>query len=105
MKTGYRAGNDILIFVLTCIIPPGAMRGHTQAVPLVTVCDVLKDLPAYKGRTVIVVGRSKSTMEGSWLDQDCPTKLITDGYEWSTSISLSYIGTESTAPSMPTKFH
>ena len=45
-------------------------------------------------------------MEGAWLDQNCSTKLTTDGYEWSTSISLSYISTEvKAAPVLSKGFH
>ena len=87
------------------IVAAGVIHGQTQDVAVLTVCDVMKDLPAYKGKTVIVVGRSKGTMEGSWLDQNCPEKLITDGYEWSTSISLSYGRTDSPPPALPADFH
>jgi hypothetical protein len=54
------------------------------------VCEVLRDLPFYNGKTIIVVGKHGGTMEGSWLVQECPTKLIADGIEWGNGLSLTY---------------
>ena len=58
-------------------------------VPVLSVCEILADRLAYNGKTVVVVGRTVSTTEGSWLDQECGQKLVIDGSEWPWDISLS----------------
>jgi len=45
-------------------------------IPVITVCDVMRNMSAYNGRTVIVVGRYASSMEGAWLDAKCPNKIV-----------------------------
>ncbi|HUI56977.1 MAG TPA: hypothetical protein VLY04_18505 [Bryobacteraceae bacterium] len=106
MESRYRSVVVFLLILVVRMVVPGLILGQTPETPVLTVCDVMKDLPAHKQKTVIVVGRSKGTMEGSWLDQDCATKLITFGYEWSTSISLSYVVQQTApAPVLPKGFH
>jgi hypothetical protein len=74
--------------------------GHAaiEAIPVVTVCDVLGDLAKYQNRNIIVVGRKVSTREGSWLGADCGRKLLTNGYVWPELLSLFYIPRETKAP-------
>src|SRR5579859_5067758 len=65
--------------------------------PVVTVCDVLGNLPAYNGKTVIVVGARHSTTEGVWLVATCP-KLIVNGAEWGGDLWLSQRGLKNDEP-------
>ncbi len=60
-------------------------------VPVVTVCEALSDLSGYNGKTIIVVGRFGHTSEGSWLSEDCESKLVVGGKTWDDSISTSYM--------------
>lgn len=39
------------------------LSAQDQSVPVLTVCEVMKDLAALNGKTIIVVGRLGSTME------------------------------------------
>ena len=51
--------------LLTAAVLPSADRG---IVP-VSVCEVLRDLPAHEGQTVAVVGRYSYRTNSHWLDQ------------------------------------
>jgi hypothetical protein len=78
---------------------------YAEDYPVVTVCEILGALPFYNGKTIIVVGKRVGGMEGSWLVQDCPTKLITDGVEWGSGLSLTYDHDETDSPpSIPQGF-
>jgi hypothetical protein len=90
-------------------IAPRLIVGQTpvtlQPIPVVTVCEVLNDLGRYNGKSIIVIGKESGTMEGSWLTADCEKKLVTDGFTWDDSISLSYVrGTVEPLPPLPDRF-
>jgi hypothetical protein len=58
--------------------------------PLLTVCDVLASPARYQRSSIMVVGRIRSTDEGTWLGEDkCDSPLITDGYQWPSMLWLS----------------
>jgi hypothetical protein len=87
--------------LLLLVIPPIRAGDY----PVVTVCEVLHGLPFYNGKTLIVVGKKSAGTEGSWLSQDCPTNLVSDGVEWGSAISLTYVAdTNKTAPTLPKDF-
>ena len=66
----------------------------------VTVCDVLKDLSAYDGKVVAVVGRFSFRQNGRWIgEQKCDRKLVTGEPEWPNSLWVSY--EPATAPKPP----
>jgi hypothetical protein len=65
--------------------------------PVLTVCEVLSDLPRYEGTTVIVVGRVSSSMEGIWLDEECGIKVLNGDREFQPSIWLAW-GVDYLAP-------
>ncbi len=65
---------------------------------MLTVCEVLSDLQRYEGRSVIVVGRSSSSDEGVWLEEECGIKVVNGGREFSPSISLAYVANEFAPP-------
>lgn len=93
------------IAITVAVLPIGAI-GESADIPVLTVCELMQSLPAHKGTTIVVVGRLGSTSEGSWLDQKCTEKLVTDGYEWGSNISLSYLVSETVpSPILPRNFH
>jgi hypothetical protein len=63
----------------------------TNAIPILTVCDALRDPVRYGGQVVIIVGRSAGTSEGSWLSEDCGLKVVVGGRAYSTTISTAYV--------------
>jgi len=74
--------------------------------PVVTVCDVLKDLASYNGKMIVVVGKRTQTGDGAWLAAACPAKLIVNGLVWANQVWLSSTSIENDAPrpSMPHDF-
>ena len=75
-----RDGAVLTIFALLRLVCVDN-QGQTPLRP-VAVCDVLRDLQAFSGKTVALIGRSTGTEEGWWLDEDCPRKLKTGDFEW-----------------------
>ena len=93
------------VVTIALLLSTRAALAQGDDISVYTVCEIMKNLAAYNGKTIIVVGRVSSTGEGVWLDQACPEKLVTNGYEWSTSIWLSYtIGVTDSPPSLPRTF-
>jgi len=100
-----------------CNTPGGPICDEVQAIktrkstyaqgdiPIITVCEALRDPSRYDRTTIIVVGRSSATGEGSWLDEDCGLKLVIEGRDWPTSISTVYARSEfAPPPQMPKSF-
>jgi hypothetical protein len=67
-------------------------------VPILTVCQALKDSGRYAGRAVIIVGRWVSTSEGSWLDEKCGLVLVIESRTYPTAISTSYVVSDVAPP-------
>jgi len=59
-----------------------------REVPVLTLCEVLKNRMAYQGKRVAIRGEYVAGLEGTWLMAVCPEPLITDRYVWGHSISL-----------------
>jgi hypothetical protein len=98
MKTQYA-------FVVLCLSAFTLGELYRTSVPVLTVCDALENLQTYNGKTVIIVGRSSTTGEGSWLDQECDRKLVTQSFTWPSSISTAYIKrTTAPPPKLPEGF-
>lgn len=54
----------------------GQAQEHAT-VPVVTVCEVLRGLDVYRGRSVIVVGNAYWTLDGTFMDGKCePENLV-----------------------------
>ena len=89
-----------LIRICGVVIAGTAWAQSTSAdeVPILSVCEVLQNRIAFNGKTVVVVGRSSGTFEGTWLAEDCPTRLNTDGYEWDGLISTTYDASKTAPP-------
>jgi len=83
--------------LLSLVVLHGADLG---GVPVLTVCQALHDSTRYGGRTVIIVGRSVGTSEGSWLDEDCGLDLTIEGHKYQTIISTAYVVSQFAPPPM-----
>ncbi len=79
------------VFLLYAAANFGASDQDTRDTPVLTVCQALRDSARYGGQPVIVVGRSVSTGEGSWLDESCGMDLVIEVRKYPTSISTSYV--------------
>ena len=99
--------------LLPCGVPGGPVCDTVTApatsspvdVPVVTVCEVLRDPDRYDHRIAIVVGALSSTEEGAWLDEDCGPVLVADGRTWPDVIDITYIATQFTPPpALPSGF-
>jgi len=94
----------VLQLVLTpCNTPGGPICDKVEAapasdIPVLTVCEVLRDAGRYDGKTVVVVGRSVGTMEGSWLDEECAPQMVVNGRSWRPNISTAYVASEFAPP-------
>jgi hypothetical protein len=74
-------------------------------IPVLTVCQALRDAARYAVQPVILVGRSIGTEEGSWLDESCGLNVVIEGRKYPTSISTSYPVSEfAPPPSKPRDF-
>jgi len=85
--------------VMGLLIQPLPKSTYAQKLitPL-TVCEILKDLKSYNGKTVAVIGRLVSTEEGRWLGQDaCSAQLKTGDFVWSNFVWLEYDALASSA--------
>lgn len=95
-----------LLFTSSWEIIFGQIQEKQKAdIPVVTVCEALQDRSLYNGKAIIVVGRFVGTMEGTWLDENCERKIVTDGYTWINAISTTYVASDvETPPSLPKEF-
>ena len=51
------------ITALSCVLVAGFLTAATDDVPVLTVCEALKDVQRFEGKSVIVVGRVSFTGE------------------------------------------
>src|SRR5438132_528561 len=108
-RTGIAAAGIRIVLAIIAMLIGGAFgQDSTKSsadVPVVTVCETLKNLSQYDGQTVVVVGKIVGTSEGSWLREDCDYKLTTDRYTWPNVVSVSYVLSEvKPPPKMPNGF-
>jgi len=80
------------------------VAANVPDIPVVTVCDVMSNMSAYNGRTVIVVGRYGHSMEGAWLDATCPNSIVENGMEWGNDIALIDMSAQGEPPDFPKRF-
>jgi len=81
--------------------------GHAQInrdIPVLTVCEVLRDLKLFNGKDVVIVGRSGWTFEGTFLSEDCEPdgRTTIQGNKW---LSLIYVSDEDQRSGRQTGFH
>jgi len=87
------AGPRLWILSLVLLLPAIA-----APIPVLTVCEVLRDPGRYHHTTVIVVGALHDADGGSWLNQNCGPAL--------SSISLTWSEHEfAPPPKLPKRFH
>ena len=75
------------LLLTVCVAAIALAQPADREIPVVTVCDVLSDLARYNGKSIILVGVSVGTDEGSWMIAKCTRQLVTDGFTWPDSIS------------------
>jgi len=77
----------ILLLIAVCPL----VEGGEPALQPVTVCEVLRDLSAYDGKVIAVVGRFSSRQTGRWLgEQKCGRKFVTGDQEWPNAFWVVY---------------
>ncbi len=54
---------------------------------VIPICDLFRDLPAWKGKRIAVRGVFVGTTEGSWIVGACNGKFVTDGYRWPVALN------------------
>lgn len=84
----------LILFVLVS----NDLRAASEEIPVLSVCEVLKDLDRYEGKSVIVVGRSSATDEGSWLTEGCALKVVRGTREFGAQISTTYVVSDFAPP-------
>lgn len=95
-------GPRLFLFSLLFLLPPAA---QSAPIPVLTVCDILRDPALYHHKTVIVVGALRDADQGSWLREDCDLTLTAKGRTWPTAISLSWSAREfAPPPGLPKHF-
>jgi hypothetical protein len=59
--------------------------------PVISVCEVFRDLLSYTGKRVALRGELGRTSEGNWLvaEPSCPYRFKTDGFVWGQDLALS----------------
>jgi hypothetical protein len=63
----------------------------SAGIPVLTVCEILRDVGRYDGKPVVVVGQFVATSEGSWLDEECAHQIFVNGRFWDPNISTAYV--------------
>lgn len=87
---GFLAGMPQPEFEAACSTAQTAPGSERRVSPK-TVCEILGDLTLHNGQEVLLIGRLRSTEEGTWVSaDDCPKKLTTGDFVWPNSIWLSY---------------
>jgi hypothetical protein len=84
-----------ILAVFICFVSPVLSAQSQAAAPrILTVCDVLSKPLFYDGELVRIRGEVVGTDEGTWLKgEECPGVMVTDGYVWSSVISIEFPGT------------
>ena len=92
--------------VLLCLpLATTFLRAAASDVPILSVCEALRDPERFEGKTVIIVGRFASTSEGSWLSEECSQKFEVAGREFDPMISTAYVVSDfAAAPKLPKGF-
>jgi hypothetical protein len=59
--------------------------------PVISMCELFKDLPSYDRKRVAVRGEVSGTSEGTWLvpTEKCTQRFVTKGFPWGFDLSFS----------------
>lgn len=91
----------LLAYCICAVLASSALadqsEGH-QGIPILTVCQALKDALTYSGSIVIIVGSWVGTGEGSWLSETCDLKVVINGRAYAPSLWTSYSPSADTQP-------
>ena len=94
-----RGARIMRLIVILLVVGCGCAPAFDDPLPVLTVCEVMKDLQRFDGKAVIVVGRYSHTDEGSWLDAECGFQVENGGRQFSTtSISTTYVASDFDPP-------
>lgn len=76
-----------IVIVLTCVARSFS-QDKADPPPVLTVCEALQDLKAYRDKDVVIVARSVYTFEGTFLNEDCAEdgKIVIQGHRWPSRI-------------------
>jgi hypothetical protein len=67
--------NAMVWRVLATVAFAASAFSQSNSIPVLTVCEALRDIDGRHGQSVIIVGRAVSTSEGCWLSEDCGLKV------------------------------
>jgi hypothetical protein len=59
-----------------------------DTLPVIPICDLFNNLPAWKGKRIAVRGDFVGTMEGWWITGPCEGGFVTDAYRWPVSLTF-----------------
>lgn len=91
----------LLTFCICPVLASAALAdrgGGHQGIPVLTVCQALKDPLKHSGSIVIVVGSWVGTGEGSWLSETCDLKVVISGRAYAPSLWTSYTRSDDAPP-------
>jgi hypothetical protein len=67
-----------VLFVMVCLSGAGFYAAE-DSLPVVRVCEILRDLPSYHGKVVAVVGRFSYREEGQFLSEKACDSIKSEG--------------------------
>ena len=73
------------VLLAGCFACVGASQPQQAVhVPVITVCEVLHGVDLYRGRTVVLVGNSGRTFEGTFMNEPCEPdeRVLVQGQRW-----------------------
>lgn len=59
-----------------------------NSLPVISICDLFRDLESHRGMHVAVRGEAVSTMEGQWIVGRCQGAFETNGYRWPVALNI-----------------
>jgi len=85
-----------VVFVATFWATVAGCAQRPDGVPVITVCEALRSLSAWRGKTVVVVGLAGWTFEGTFMHEKCEPDdaVLIQGRRWASMMAIR--ATEST---------
>ena len=71
----------------------GLQQPPKTVIPVLTVCEALRNIKSYRGKEIAVVGRSAFTFEGDFISEQCEPDgtVMIQGHKWLTTIYLTHV--------------
>jgi hypothetical protein len=84
-------GTGLVVASVCCTYAGRAYAQESSVVPVLSVCEALRGLELYRGKTVVIVARAGITFEGSFMDEQCEAdaRILIQGHRWPSMIQLS----------------